>query len=93
MPNLNDTPNFKEMTVAEKVKYFKDKQEELVAAEANLQTLSNLNKAELQMAFGLTPGKPVSIVDLVHIVADLVGEVAGPGALANKEEVDAISAH
>ena len=74
MPNMTDTPTFNDMTIIEKIKYFKGKQTELVELEQKMKQATQLNQAELQLAFGLTPGKPVSIVDLVTIVAEVVGE-------------------
>jgi len=95
MPDLRNTPTFQNMNVVEKVTYFGDRQKELVELEKNLIQASEINKAELQMAFGLTPGKPVSIVDLISIVAELVGAVKKPSdlVLGNKEEENAISIH
>ena len=84
--------NFQQMSLKEKLEYFKSKQNELVGLEAELgklqkefqeqahvqklikefQEKTETNKAELQLAFGLTPGKPLSVVDLLSNVSELV---------------------
>ena len=81
MPDFSMTPDFSKMSIKEKVAYFKGKQLELVEKENAYKKANDLNQAELQVAFGLTHGKPVSVVDLISIVGELVGEAINPGDL------------
>lgn len=66
--------NFNEMTVVEKINYFKGEQAEIVALRNAWQKKVEVNKAEVNAAFGFLPDEPVSVINMLDIFATASGE-------------------
>ena len=59
------------MDLNKKIDYFQSQQSELREMEKVLKNKKEVNNMELSMAFGIEPGQPMSIVDLLSNLTGL----------------------
>ena len=61
------------MTFDEKVKFFSEKQKEIVDLNGKLQTLTNEYRNEIRTAFGLADGDKYDVLNLIRFIRDIHG--------------------
>ena len=59
-------------TIQQKIKYFRDRQAEIVEANQKLNDLANTYRRELKDIFGVTDGEKLNMLDLVDCISVLV---------------------
>lgn len=68
--------DFTEMTTVDKIAYFKEKQEAIIALQKEAQNKTELNNAEIKNAFGVTFGEQISVLTMVDLIAGIVKDQA-----------------
>jgi len=74
MPDLTNSPDFKTMTMAEKIAHLKAGQEALKAISQTHQNMVAVQNAEMHAAFGFSQDKPLSVIDMLNILSGLQQE-------------------